>query len=158
MPQRRDLVLRSLDDMIRDVETLLTAGYDKVGKWDLGQVCGHIAKWLSYPIDGFPKPGCFLGSVLWLIRITVGKRIKKKILATGRFRDGGPTMPDSLVGAGADEVAAVAKLKETVERFKRHTGAIHPSPLFGKMNREELTRLHLIHCAHHLSFLIPTRN
>ena len=33
-----------------------------------------------------------------------------------------------------------------------------PSPLFGKMSRDELTRLHLIHCAHHLSFLTPKAN
>lgn len=158
MPQRRDLVFRSLDDISHDAESLLISGYDKAGGWDLGQVCGHLTKWLSYPMDGFPNPGCFLGCVLWLMRIAVGKRIKKKILATGRFKVDGPTMPDSLIGAGSDEVAAVAKLKETVERFKKHPGAIHSSPLFGEMNREELTRLHLIHCAHHLSFLIPTRN
>jgi Protein of unknown function (DUF1569) len=152
---RRELSFRDFDDIVRDVETLHAKDYEKAGNWDLAQVCGHLAKWLSYPLDGFPKSGCFIGTMLWMMRITVGKGIKKKILTTGKFKEGGPTVPDSLVASGSDETAAVAKLKEMIERFKSHTGEIHPSPLFGKMSRDELTRLHLIHCAHHLSFLAP---
>ena len=50
---------------------------------------------------------------------------------------------------------AVAKLKETVERFAAHTGPVHPSPLFGAVTKDEALKLQLVHCAH-LSFLIPT--
>jgi hypothetical protein len=156
--QRSDLSFRDLDDVVRDAENLHSKGYDKAGNWDLAQVCGHMAKWLSFPIEGFPRPGCFVGTMLWLMKITVGKGIKKKILTTGKFKEGGPTMPESVPAPGGDEAAAVAKLKETVERFKSYTGELHPSPLFGPTNREELTRLHLIHCAHHLSFLTPKAN
>ena len=157
-PHRRDLTFRDLDEVVRDVEHLQAKGYDRAGNWDLAQVCGHLTKWLSYPLDGFPRAGCFVGTMLWLMKITVGKGMKKKILTTGKFKDGGPTMPESVPASGGDEAAAVAKLKEMVERFKNHMGELHPSPLFGPMSREELTRLHLIHCAHHLSFLTPKAN
>ena len=36
-----------------------------------------------------------------------------------------------------------------------HTGPLHPSPMFGSLDREQLYRLQLIHCAHHLGFLLP---
>jgi uncharacterized protein DUF1569 len=153
--QRRELVFNSFDDVVRDVENLRSRGCEKAGNWDLAQVCGHLTKWLSYPLDGFPRAGCFIGSMLWLMRITVGKGMKRKILTTGRFKEGGPTMPESVPASGQDEAAAVVQLKETIDRFKKHTGEFHPSPLFGRMDRDETTRMHLIHCAHHLSFLTP---
>lgn len=156
--QRRETRFANFDEVVRDVEALHAKGYEKAGNWDLAQVCGHLTKWLSYPLDGFPRSGCFIGTMLWMMRITVGKGIKKKILTTGKFKEGGPTAPDSIVASGGNESAAVMKFKEIIERFKNHTGEIHLSPLFGKMSRDELLRLHLIHCAHHLSFLTPKAN
>jgi hypothetical protein len=44
---------------------------------------------------------------------------------------------------------------EGVERLKAHTGAIIPSPFFGPMSKDECVGLQLVHCAHHLSFLVP---
>lgn len=155
---RRELIFNSLDDVVRDAENLHAKGYEKAGNWDLAQACGHLTKWLSYPLDGFPKPGCMVGTMLWLMRMTVGKSIKRKILATGKFKEGGPTIPESVSASGEDEAAAAAKLKDAIARFKNYTGALHPSPLFGAMPKEELARLHAIHCAHHLSFLVPKAN
>jgi hypothetical protein len=53
---------------------------------------------------------------------------------------------------------AVKKLVATVDRFKRHQGPFHASPLFGVLDRETLEKLQLIHCAHHLSFLVPEKD
>ena len=44
---------------------------------------------------------------------------------------------------------------ETIRRWQGHTGPLHPSPLFGGNNKDNWLKGHLIHCAHHLSFLIP---
>lgn len=156
--QRRELRFNNLDEVIDDVDRLRQRGYDKAGNWDLAQVCGHLTKWLSYPLDGFPRSGCFVGMMLWLMRITVGKSIKRKILATGKFKEGGPTIPESVPVSGDDDAAAVSKLKEEIERFKNYNGVFHPSPLFGAMPKDELAQLHAIHCAHHLSFLVPKAN
>jgi hypothetical protein len=49
----------------------------------------------------------------------------------------------------------VARLKAAAERFKTYTGDIVPSPLFGKMTKDEAEKLQLVHSAHHLSFLVP---
>jgi len=43
----------------------------------------------------------------------------------------------------------------SIRRFAEHPGEMQPSPLFGKMTRDQWTDLHLIHASHHLSFLLP---
>jgi hypothetical protein len=152
---RRNLTFRDLDEVIADVENLRATGYEKLGKWDLAQVCGHLADWTSYPVNGFPRTGCVIGTLLWLIKVTVGTAKRRKMLATGVMPSGKPTLPQTVPPAGGDEEAAVEKLKAAVRRFRAHAGEYYPSPIFGRMSRDEWTRLVLLHCAHHLSYLIP---
>jgi hypothetical protein len=155
-PQRRQLAFQNLDEVVADVENLRAKGYTKAGNWDLAQVCGHLSEWMRFPLDGFPKPGCLIGGMLWMMKITVGKGWKRKILRTGQMQAGKPTMPETVPAAGGDEAAAVNRLKEIVERFKAYKGEVYPSPLFGRMSLEEATKLQLVHCGHHLSFLVPS--
>jgi hypothetical protein len=154
MPERRQLTFATLNDAVADAENLLAVGYEKAGNWDLAQVCGHLSEWLRFPIDGFPKVPLLLRPVMWLMRVTAGKKLRAKVLANG-FDAGGRTMPQTVPVSGGSDAAAVAKLKETVERFEAHAGAIHPSPLFGPMTKDEARELQLRHLAHHLSFLVP---
>jgi hypothetical protein len=151
---RRVLKFDSLGDAVRDAEQLLARGYEKAGTWDLAQVCGHLANWMTYPLDGFPKPPAPIRAVLWVLRKTVGRAKFEQYLARG-MPAGKPTMPDSVPPPGGDPAAAVARLRGAAERFQAHTGEVHPSPLFGAMTKDEATRLQLVHCAHHLSFLTP---
>jgi Protein of unknown function (DUF1569) len=155
MPERRKLTFATLSDAVADAENLLAKGYDKAGNWDLAQVCGHLSEWLRFPIDGFPKVPLLLRPVLALVRATIGRNLRAKVLANG-FEPGTRTLPRTVFVAGnSSDAAAVAKLKETVERFEAHAGPIHPSPLFGPMTKDEARALQLRHLAHHLSFLVP---
>jgi hypothetical protein len=155
MPTRRNLTFGGLDAVARDAEHLLAVGYEKAGNWDLAQACGHVAEWMRFPLDGYPKVPLPLRPVMWLARITVGRSVRDRILATGTFETGGRTMTETIPAPGGDPAAAVAKLRETVARFQAHAGDFHPSPLFGRMTRDEWVRLNLAHAAHHLSFLVP---
>jgi hypothetical protein len=155
MATRRDLTFATLDDVTRDAENLLARGYDRAGNWDLSQCCGHLTEWMRYPLDGYPKVPLVFAPVMWLTKATLGKGMLKKILSTGKFDAGGRTLKQTVPAPGGDDAAAVAKLRETVERFKAHAGPFHPSPLFGQMTRDEWVRLNLAHTAHHLSFLVP---
>ena len=155
MPERRTLTFATLREAVADAENLLAVGYEKAGNWDLAQVCGHLSEWLRFPIDGFPKVPLLLRPVLWMVRLTIGKKMRAKVLANG-FQPGTQTMAETVPAAGgSSDAAAVAKLKEIAERFEAHAGPIHPSPLFGSMTKDEARALHLKHCEHHLSFLIP---
>ena len=48
-----------------------------------------------------------------------------------------------------------SRLRAVVERFKGHSGPLHPSPAFGRLTPEQWREVHLWHCEHHLSFLLP---
>ena len=74
---RRPLKFDSLDAVVRDAENLLASGYDRAGNWDLAQVCGHLAEWLRFPMDGFPKVPLLIrqavfGNIGTLISFRVG--------------------------------------------------------------------------------------
>lgn len=153
-PERRTLKFATLDDVILNAENLRANGYDKLGHWDLSQICLHLADWMTYPVAGFPRAPLPIRMMLWMIRATIGKAMYRKYVAEG-MPSGKPTMPQSIHEAGTDSTAAIAKLNEAVERFKAFDGTLHPSPLFGALNKDEALRLQLAHCAHHLSFLIP---
>lgn len=152
---RRALSFGDLDEAVREAERLRDGGYRRAGRWDLAQVCGHLAEWLGYPVDGFPRQPAPIRAVLWVMRNTVGRRQLRQVLASRSLPAGGPTIPQSIPTAGGDEAAAVERLRRAAERFRAHVGPYHPSPLFGALDRETATRLQLVHCAHHLGFLVP---
>ena len=64
-------------------------------------------------------------------------------------------MPETIPAPGGDEAAAVERLRQALARLQAHEGMFKPSPLCGPLDRETWLRLHLLHCSHHLSFLIP---
>ena len=156
MVERRELSFIDWDAVLSDLRRLQETGYDKAGKWDLGQICKHLNDWLLYPIDGFPVASLPIRWMMSLLRVTIGKRTKEKILATGKMSAGGPTLGQTVYKTDpADEELAVKRLMETIERFRNHNGPIHPSPIFGPMDKDTAGRFQRVHCAHHLSFLVP---
>ena len=155
MPTRRALTFDSLDAAVADAEMLLSKGYDKTGQWDLAQVCGHLANWLGFAMDGFPQAPLPIRMMLWTARHTIGPAKLKQYLANGEMGLGKPTMPDSIPAPGGDDAAGVARLRETVDRAKMFAGTPLPSPFFGPMDRETWVKLNCVHAAHHLSFLVP---
>ena len=154
-PARRTLQFASLDDVVRDAEHLLAAGYERAGNWDLAQCCTHVAEWMRFPVEGFPKPPLPIQALLWMARNTVGPKKLRQYLDGGAMGTGKPTMPQTVIPSGGDAVVAVAKLGESVARFQAFTGTIHPSPFFGPMSKDDVMKLQLLHAAHHLSFLVP---
>jgi Protein of unknown function (DUF1569) len=154
-PDRRQLRFTNLDAIVQDAETLLAKGYEKAGNWDLAQCCQHLAEWMRFPVEGFPKAPLPIRGMLWMMKKTVGPKKLQAYLKDGGFPPGKPTAPQTVQAAGGDAKIAIENLKRSVERLKEHTGAIIPSPFFGPMSKDECVGLQLVHCAHHLSFLVP---
>lgn len=157
---RRDLQFSNLQEAIDDVRQLRQTGYQAVGNWDLTQSCQHIADWMEFPVQGFPPAGV-TWPILAVVRWTIGPRILKTMLDSESMKPGNMTFPKTVYAATSSEElqeaenVAVARLVATVEAFEKHDGKIHPSPLFGAMDKSTAEHLQRIHCAHHLSFLIP---
>jgi hypothetical protein len=155
VPARRQLDFHDFDAVIRDVESLAAVGYERCGRWELAQVCRHLAEWLRFPLDGYPKPPAPIRLMLWTLRKTIGKRELRKILESRQMPGGGPTLPETVPSSGGNEAEAVEDLRRIIARFRAHDGPFYPSPLFGQLGAEDCTQLQLIHCAHHLSHLVP---
>jgi Protein of unknown function (DUF1569) len=153
--QRRQLQFNALDEVVPDAENLLATGYEKAGNWDLAQVCGHLAEWMRFPVEGFPKAPAPIRAVFWVLRKTVGRKKFLGYITERTFPPGKPTMPQTVSSPGGDPRDAIEKLRKSVDRLKAYTGPIVPSPLFGAMTKDEAIRMQLVHAAHHLSFLVP---
>lgn len=155
---RRTLTWTDLDQVVEDVEKLCVTGYHAVGQWNLAQCCGHIADWMTFPLDGFPRPPWIIRVFLSTLKWTIGKRQLRKILSTRSMPQGNPTMPETVYPTGTDATEEVERLKRAVQRLQESQGPYQPSPLFGDMSRQDLLDLQVIHAAHHLSFLVPAKD
>jgi hypothetical protein len=146
----RRLRFDDFDEIPKEADRLLVQGYDKAGDWDLSQVCSHLADALTSSVTTGVKPMVSL-PVRWYIKW----RYLEKVLRSGRLPRGVKAPEGLRSPQTGDATAAVERLREAVAKFKSHQGKVHPHPYFGRLNREQARQFHLIHCAHHFSFLIP---
>src|SRR5262245_28788086 len=146
--ERRNLRLPNYDAVAKDSEALLTTGYDRAGKWSLGQVCQHLATAMEMSLDGFPTrfswPVRLLARWFFLGRV-LKHRVFRRTVAAPKFLQ----PPDS-----SDDGAGVGRLQAVLKRLQEHTGPLQPSPIFGRLSPEQWREVHLWHCEHHLSFLL----
>jgi hypothetical protein len=47
-------------------------------------------------------------------------------------------------------------LRAVIARFERFAGQFDEHPLLGRLSPGQWERFHCLHCAHHLSFAVPT--
>lgn len=155
MAARRELKFATLDEAVRDAESLLVRGYERAGNWDLAQCCHHLAVLMGWPIDGFLPMSFPRRATAWLLKRTIARRWLRKVLASGAWPTGTPTDERTFPTPGCTEAKAVAMLRQAVDRLVTYTGPFTESRLFGMPEKETLVKLHRIHTAHHLSFLVP---
>lgn len=148
-PARRPLTFGSLDEVMPDVDRLLE-GHTTVGSWSLGQICAHLARAIDCSVDGFTE------KAPWLVRKTVGRLALWWVLRRGRFPQGMRAPQAYQPGPGADARSEAEALRAALGRFAAHPGPLAEHPLAGPVPREVWERFHCIHCAHHLSFALPT--
>lgn len=159
--QRRELKFDHLGQVIDDIQDLIDRGYQASGKWNLSQTCHHLADWMEFPVRGFLKPPMVVGWMLWMVKITMGRKLLKKTLETGTMKAGTPTDPRTVHLAAPDgetpqlQREALERVRNAVAEFQQYQGPIHPSPVFGPMDKPTAEALQCVHCAHHLSFLLP---
>ena len=150
MSERRPLNYASLHDVMPDVDRLLQ-GHRMGGKWTLGQICSHLSRGLQRTVEGPPI------KAPWLMRVFFGRIAKKHVFRTGSMPEGVKIPALSLVPPDSvDDRAEAEALRSTIRLFLDAPGPLGKHPLFGALSDEEWRRFHCIHCAHHLSFALPT--
>lgn len=138
-----------MEEILAEVDRLHANGYDRAGKWDLAQNLDHLRYFIEGGLDGFNF------KVPWIIRFLLAKPVLRRILSQNKMKRGVYTPQKPLPPPGLNEAEAVAKFKAAVHRFQNHSGEYLPSPFFGQLTREQCQQLMLIHCNHHLGYLIP---
>jgi hypothetical protein len=149
-PRRRTgLSFADEDAVIADVQKL-RRGHAKAASWSLAQTCYH----LDFATKARMQPGPFPPNTP---EQDARYRAVPKILAAGKLPDGINAPAQAVPPKSCDE-KVIDDLIATLTTFKNFKGEIAPHRLFGKLSDSEARRLNLIHCAHHLSYLVPTEN
>jgi len=151
MPSRRNLSFPTLNDVMPDVDGLLQ-GHETVGNWTLGQICNHLANTVQLSVEGIPF------RFPWIMRTTVAPMVKERMFRTGKMREGVYLPAKALPKPGLDDRAEAETLRAALNYYAGVTEPLADHPLFGRLTRDEWNRFHCIHCAHHLSFVLPTPN
>src|SRR6516162_2963833 len=99
----RQLDFTNFNEVLAEVDRLHRGGYDKLGQWDLAQICDHLTYFMEAGLDGakFRVP--------WLIKILFGRFFLRRILKTRRMKAGIRTPQDPVPAPGGDEAAAVER-------------------------------------------------
>jgi hypothetical protein len=147
--QKRELTYASFADVHAELDRLLQVGYQQAGTWELAQICDHLSFFIQGSLNGHQF------RVPWIIKILFGRLVLRGILKQRRMKDGSMTPQNPLPAPGGDAAAAVARLKQQIDRLQAHQGELHASPFFGYLTPAQWRELHLIHCAHHLAYLVP---
>lgn len=146
---RRTINFDALPDAVTEAERLLASGYDRAGKWTLAQVATHLATVIEMSRKGFPwyLPWPLTTVVRWLALGAVLRRERfRRTVSAPKF-----LQPP----ADAEDRASVDRLRAAIELFEGPGDTIFPSPVFGRLTREQWRQVHLWHCEHHFSFLVP---
>ncbi len=146
--RRRELRFNDLCEVMPEVERL-RRGHRTIGRWTLAQVCRHLADSFDGSIDGF---GVRNHRVMrWLF----GRRALQRVFE-GDSLGRGFTITESLnPPEECDEHDSAEALAQAIQRFAESNGPLRFHPFFGKLTPQEWERLHRIHCAHHLGFVLP---
>ena len=149
MSDRRTLQFATLDQVMPEVDRLLKGGYRTIGRWSLGQICNHLTDAIKGSVQGgFPMAP-------WVIRVTIAKVIKRRLLSTGRMPDGIKIPKGFEPREHLDDRAEAEALRAAISLLGRHSGSMADHPFFGPTSLEEWRRFHAIHAAHHLGFAVP---
>ncbi|MCB0354397.1 MAG: DUF1569 domain-containing protein [Bdellovibrionales bacterium] len=152
---RRRLDFQSFDEVLTDVQNLYSLGYEKIGQWSLAENLEHLRRTMESATEprsfGVPAPIRFLLRLVILPKILKGRRMKSGLqTASGLIPEA-----DRPSSASMDDETERKRFVEAVNTFRNHQGEYLPNPAFGRISRSQWEQLQLVHCSHHLSFLVP---
>ena len=146
---RRKLRFESLDDILKDIDSLEGKKLKSLGNRSVGQNLAHLAIAANGAIDGFKM------QVPWIFKV-VGRLFKSKLL-NGTMPPGFKLKPEGeavLWPGDPTEAEGFAALRKAIARLKTESHR-EPSPFFGPMSIEDHNQLACRHCELHLSFIVP---
>jgi hypothetical protein len=147
--ERRAVVrFKDEDEVIADVQRLRN-GYAQAGSWSLPRMAWH----LNQATQARMKPGPHAPDTP---EQTARKPLMQQVLAMNGYLPNGIMAPDPMQPPANVPESTIDDLIASLKQLKAYKGEIAPHRLFGHIPDAEARKLNLIHCAHHLSYLVPT--
>ena len=144
--ERRALHFDDVLQILPEVRRLAPA-HRTLANWSLAQICDHLTRSYIRSMEGFDLTNHRIK------RFFLKRRMLHVALTKGIPR-GWTVDPNITPGDEVDLHDAVDALDAAVRRYVGHRGRLQAHPLFGTMPRETWDRVHCVHSAHHLSFVI----
>ena len=150
--ERRRLGFSTVEDVLADAEAQLAGPHRTTGQWSAREIVGHVADFLALANgnlvpDRLPLPLRLMGGVL---RSTgVHRRALPRGIKAPAFVDA--QLKVHRDGTDADALAYLRR--ETLQAADPARGLRHPSPLFGRLTREQWVALHCRHAELHFAHL-----
>jgi hypothetical protein len=153
MDAHRDLVFERLDEVMPEVERLLS-GHSTSNVWTLGQILHHLASAIRLIVQGdqrSPAQPCDPDQArLFDVR-------RRLFFRAGRFPEGAEIPLKALIPPpDADERVEAESLRHALQLLEESEEPFPAHPLLGPLSKEEWRSFHRIHCAHHLGFVRPS--
>jgi Protein of unknown function (DUF1569) len=147
LSNRRSVHYRDLDEFLADADRMAARGAQTIGNWTLAQIFDHLARSMTVAVDGttalFPAPARF---VLRLLRTRIISRpLKPGFRCPRALAEILKPADDLETGEGLQKLHAAARRFEAARQLATH-------PAFGRLTRDEWTRLTLRHAELHMSF------
>jgi hypothetical protein len=151
-PARRTLDFRSFDEVSADVARLAATPHDPCGNWDLARTCDHLALSIESIVEDRPLK---ISLPIKVVARLLGPVMLRRVLKTRKLPRGVSGPRELLPAEAADLQASIARLNTALASAKTFPGLTRRHPLFGPMTLDQWREATLIHCAHHLSHLVP---
>lgn len=152
----RKLRFNTIDDLMTEIDRIVASDdrgmLKRTGNWSPGKIFGHLAGWMNFSYEGFPKGAHPPWFIRWLIR-----RKKYTYLREGmprgvripRLEDGTLATQEMTTEEGAK------RLRGALQRLKNREPVKFHSPAFGEMEYDERVQFQLRHAELHLGYLQP---
>ncbi|HQY87878.1 MAG TPA: DUF1569 domain-containing protein [Tepidisphaeraceae bacterium] len=149
LSRRIGLVFTNENEVIAELRRLHN-GHSKVGNWTLEQAAWHLnVTTRARMTPGAPTPDS-------PEQIAMRPQLDE-MLASGKMPEGLSTPPHFTPPANV-EGDPIEQLITTLQEFSRYTGRLASHRFFGTLALDEGRKLNRIHCAHHLSYFVPTES
>lgn len=149
--KRRQLDLRSGQEVIEEINRLREGGYQRTKNWNLTQVCQHLDGTMKGGMDGFGF------RVPRILRATVIKWTFAYALKSRKLLPGAPTFPVLKPKADhqSDDDAIIDECIATIQRAETFDGSLEDYPLLDNLQVDDWRDFMWLHASHHLGYLVP---
>lgn len=153
MTERRQLSIKSQQDIVREVETLAQGNVTTLGNHSFSEIVYHLAL-TNDMVTGKLNPPKLPLLMRLMMPLLKGSILKNPVKPGFKL----PTKMEKFFWPDTEvELSeAIKRLKDSVERYETN-GPLLIHPVFGKATRQQVDTVTFSHAAMHLSHVLPSK-